>query len=66
VPKNNKKQQKTTNLHSQTSKNSTKPANPEKINAYAHEVEEDYRELEALITLKKHYEGLTGKWLTKP
>jgi hypothetical protein len=30
VPENNKKQQKTTNLHSQTSKNSKKPAKQEK------------------------------------
>lgn len=37
-----------------------------KIDAYSHEVEEDYREWEALLTLKKYYKELTSKWLTTP
>ena len=31
-----------------------------KIDAYSHEVEEEYREWEALLTLRKYYEGLTS------
>lgn len=37
-----------------------------KMNAYSHEVEEDYREWEALLTLKRYYGELKGKWLTGP
>lgn len=36
-----------------------------KIDAYSHEVEEDYREWEALLTLKKYYEELSSRWLTE-
>jgi len=33
-----------------------------KMNAYSHQVEEDYREWEALLTLKKYYGELMSKW----
>jgi len=33
-----------------------------KMNAYSHQVEEDYREWEALLTLKKYYGDLMSKW----
>jgi len=37
----------------------------EKIDAYSHEVEEDYREWEALLTLKRYYGDLLNKWLIR-
>jgi len=36
-----------------------------KIDAYSHEVEEDYREWEALLTLKRYYGELLNKWLMR-
>lgn len=35
----------------------------EKIDAYSHQIEEDYREWEALHSLKKYYGELLNKWL---
>lgn len=37
----------------------------EKIDAYSYEVEEDYREWEALLTLKRYYGKLLNKWLIR-
>jgi hypothetical protein len=33
-----------------------------KLNTYSHEIEEDYREWEALLTLKRYYGELMNKW----
>lgn len=35
-----------------------------KMDTYSHEVEEDYREWEALLTLRRYYGELLSKWLT--